>query len=60
MERQFEKLHDAYQAGLHFILDFLPAIGIFTVIVFISIYFLYAHSKSELAPQEIKALFSLN
>lgn len=52
MERQFSKLEKKYEKVLHQSLNYLPITGVFSAIVLISIYFLYAGSKSELAPQE--------
>ncbi len=52
INRLFENLRHKYQRVLHSSLDTLPVIGIFAIIILISIYFLYATSKSELAPQE--------
>jgi multidrug efflux pump len=52
IDRQFGGLRRGYERALHGSLNFLPVVGVFAVIVFISIYFLYATSKSELAPQE--------
>jgi multidrug efflux pump len=52
VDRQFEKLQNAYQHTLHNSLDYLPVTGVFAGIVLLSIYFLYATAKTELAPQE--------
>ena len=52
VDTQFERLRAGYQRRLHGALDFLPVIAVFAAIVLGSIYFLYATSKSELAPQE--------
>lgn len=52
VDQQFQKLEISYWKTLHHSLDFLPVYGVFAVIVLSSIYFLYAQSKSELAPQE--------
>lgn len=48
----FDKLQNAYQRTLHKTLSLLPVVGVFAASIFISIYFLYATSKSELAPRE--------
>jgi multidrug efflux pump len=52
IDRQFAKLDRAYERQLDKALNYLPVIGIFALIVVISIYFLYITSKNELAPQE--------
>jgi multidrug efflux pump len=52
IDRQFENLRVRYQHTLHGSLDSLPVIGVFAIIILISIYFLYASSKTELAPEE--------
>ncbi len=52
VDRQFGRLRQGYERVLHGALDFLPVIGVFAVIILVSIYLLYASSKSELAPQE--------
>ncbi|MGB6976634.1 MAG: efflux RND transporter permease subunit [Gammaproteobacteria bacterium] len=52
IDRQFEKLRLFYHNLLQHALDYLPVIGVFAAIILTSIYFLYATSKSELAPQE--------
>lgn len=52
IDRQFEKLRVKYQHTLHGSLSYLPVTAVFSLIVIISIYFLYATSKTELAPQE--------
>ncbi len=52
VDKQFKKLEQAYERTLHHALDFLPVIGVFAAIIFLSNYFLFVTSKSELAPQE--------
>lgn len=52
IDKQFERLKNGYQRVLHESLDFLKVTIVFTVIILMSIYFLYTTSKSELAPQE--------
>jgi len=52
IDRQFENLRHSYQQKLAKSLDHLPVTGVFALIILIAIYFLYAASKSELAPQE--------
>lgn len=56
IDRQFVKLQSAYQVGLCKMLDLLPVIGVFTVIIISSIFFLYKTARSELAPQEDQGL----
>lgn len=52
LDRTFERLHQRYERSLHGSLNFRPVTLVLSVIVLVSIYFLYATSKSELAPQE--------
>ena len=52
VDMQFEKLRHAYQRGLHDVLEYIPVTLVFAGIILVSIYFLYASAKSELAPQE--------
>jgi multidrug efflux pump len=52
IDRWFAKLRRGYERLLHGSLDTLPVTAVFAVLVLVSIYFLYATSKSELAPQE--------
>ena len=52
VDTQFEKLTHAYKRFLHGALNYLPVLGVFAVIILVSIYFLYGSSRSELAPQE--------
>ncbi len=52
IDQQFEHLKLAYERLLKNSLDYLPVTGVFALIILVSIYFLYATSKSELAPQE--------
>jgi multidrug efflux pump len=56
VDNAFDKLRNKYKDKLHNSLDYLPVTIVFAVIVFISIYFLYVGSKSELAPQEDKGI----
>ena len=51
-DHYFDRLHRGYQRWLHGSLDYLPVIAVFAVIVLGSIYFLFAYSQNELAPQE--------
>lgn len=52
IDRQFERLKDKYQHVLHESLNNLSVTLVFILIIFVSIYFLYTSSNSELAPQE--------
>jgi len=52
VDTQFERLSHSYRRSLHGSLNYLPVVGVFAIIVLASIYFLYASSQSELAPQE--------
>jgi multidrug efflux pump len=52
VDNLFEKIDRNYQRILRNSLNFLPVSGVFAVIILTSIYFLYASSQSELAPQE--------
>jgi multidrug efflux pump len=52
VDRQFRKLEQNYERALHHSLHFLPVTGVFSLIILVSLYFLYAGSKSELAPTE--------
>ena len=52
IDRNFEKLRRGYQRLLHASLESVAVIAVFALIVLSSIYFLYAGSKDELAPQE--------
>ncbi len=52
IDTQFERLRRGYERLLHGSLDNLPVVGVFAAIVLVSLYFLYATAKRELAPQE--------
>jgi len=52
LDRRFDALHRRYQAMLHRGLNYVPVTLVFALVILCSIYFLYAGSKSELAPQE--------
>ncbi len=52
IDLQFKRLRSGYQSLLHGALDSLPVVAVFAAIIFLSIYFLYATSRSELAPTE--------
>jgi len=56
IDRQFEKIRTIYERLLHGSLNTLAVTGVFSVIILVSIYFLYATSQSELAPQEDKGI----
>lgn len=52
IDKQFTKLTLFYKKSLGHSLDYLPVTVVFAIIIIVSNYFLYATSKSELAPQE--------
>jgi multidrug efflux pump len=52
IDRNFARLHGAYERRLHGSLDTLPVTLTFALIVLGSIYFLFTAAKTELAPQE--------
>ncbi len=52
IDRIFNKVHRAYARWLRASLDTVSVVIVFALIVLSSIYFLYAASKAELAPQE--------
>ncbi|MBT9096676.1 efflux RND transporter permease subunit [Methylovulum psychrotolerans] len=52
IDRRFSSLSKSYERALHGSLNYLPVTAVFALIILGSIYFLYAHSNSELAPQE--------
>ncbi len=52
LDRLFNGLRGRYQKRLHGALDYIPVTVVFALIILGSIYFLYSHAKSELAPQE--------
>ncbi len=52
IDRQFDKLRVFYERLLAGPLDYLPVTVVFAILILVSNYFLYATSKTELAPQE--------
>ncbi|MDR3426391.1 MULTISPECIES: efflux RND transporter permease subunit [Silvimonas] len=52
LDKQFDKLRGRYERSLSGSLNYLPVVGVFALIILVSIYFLFITSKSELAPQE--------
>ncbi len=52
LDHKFEALSRLYERLLHGTLNYVPVTVTFACIVMLSIYFLYATAKSELAPQE--------
>lgn len=52
LDQRFERLHLRYEKSLRGMLDFVPVIAVFAALIIGGIYFLYATSMSELAPQE--------
>jgi multidrug efflux pump len=56
IDTRFEKIRSVYVRVLHGSLNTLAVTAVFSIIVLTSIYFLYATSQSELAPQEDKGI----
>ena len=54
IDGQFKMLRSGYERMLKGALNTLPVVGVFAAIILASNYFLFASSKSELAPQEDK------
>jgi multidrug efflux pump len=52
IDHQFARLRMGYERLLKGVLESLPVVVVFSSIVLVSIYFLYASSKHELAPDE--------
>ena len=52
LDKQFDRLRGRYERSLTGSLNYLPVVGVFALIILVSIYFLFNFSKSELAPQE--------
>ncbi|NNN43626.1 MULTISPECIES: efflux RND transporter permease subunit [unclassified Vibrio] len=52
LDKQFDRLHHAYQRTLHSLLDTKSVILTFGAIVLVSCYFLFVTSSSELEPAE--------
>ncbi|OGT64219.1 MAG: multidrug efflux protein [Gammaproteobacteria bacterium RIFCSPHIGHO2_12_FULL_45_9] len=52
IDHQFDRLKMGYHGCLSRVLDCLPLVWVFSAMILSSIYFLYAGSSSELAPQE--------
>lgn len=52
IDNKFDQLKDHYEKGLNHTLQNLPVVYVFAMIIIVSIYFLFATSQSELAPQE--------
>jgi len=52
VDRRFADLRGGYERLLHGSLNTIAVTGVFAALILVSIYFLYATSKSELAPQE--------
>lgn len=52
MNARFDRLKNGYQRGLHSALDTKAVLAVFGAIVFVSCYFLFTSSNSELEPQE--------
>jgi len=56
IDTQFEKIRGVYVRVLHGSLNTLAVTAVFSIIVLTSIYFLYATSQTELAPEEDKGI----
>jgi multidrug efflux pump len=56
LDGQFDIIRRVYERLLHGSLNTLAVTGVFAIIIPVSIYFLYAFSKKELAPQEDKGI----
>ena len=56
VEHGFIRLAEYYRSLLHAILDSMPAILLFIVVVLISIFFMFVTSKNELAPVEDQSI----
>ena len=56
IDRQFDKVRAIYERALRGSLTNVRVTGVFAIIILASIYFLYATSKTELAPQEDQGL----
>jgi len=52
LDRSFDRLHRRYERMLQASLNSLPVVAVMAIIILGSIYYLYATSKSELAPTE--------
>jgi len=52
LDRQFNRLRDAYERQLHATLDYRPVVVVFAFIVFASLVPFYQFSKADLAPDE--------
>lgn len=52
IDRQFERLRVVYQRILHSSLQTLSVTAVFSILIFISIYYLFSTAQSELAPME--------
>lgn len=52
LDRNFDRLKNAYQRRLHAVLNYRPVVVVFAITVLSSCYFLYSNTQSELAPEE--------
>jgi multidrug efflux pump len=60
IDRGFSRLAEAYGRKLERSLDYRPVTGLFAAAVFVSLAFMYLHTKAELAPEEDQGvLFAL-
>ena len=60
VERFFNALADAYKKTLHKALDYTPVIVVFGLAVLVSIYFMFAMSQRELAPDEDQSIIYIS
>lgn len=52
VDRLFERLRGAYEKMLSGVLNYLPVVAVFALVVLVSACFLYQNARQELAPQE--------
>lgn len=52
VDEQFDKLRKRYESSLNYSLNQLPVVAVFSIIILLSLYFLYDNSTKELAPEE--------
>jgi multidrug efflux pump len=59
IDKTFNRIRSRYSLMLKGALDSLPVVGLFAGIILLSNYFLFASSRSELAPQEDQGFFMI-
>jgi len=52
LDRQFDRLRDAYRGLLHRTLNYVPVTLVFATLILVSIYFMFVTADRELAPLE--------